>query len=120
MRLAETYLLRSEAYIHKGSLQNAATDINVVRARANAKPVAASDVTLAYLLDERARELTIEEPRRRTLVRLGLLYQRATIHNWDAKATMKPYHELWPIPQKAIDANRGALLDQNPGYPGAK
>jgi hypothetical protein len=120
MRLAETYLLRAEAYIHKGNLQNAATDINVVRARANAKPVAASEVNLAYLLDERARELTIEEPRRRTLVRLGLLYQRATKYNWDAKATMEPYHELWPIPQKAIDANRGALLQQNPGYPGAK
>lgn len=120
MRLAETYLLRAEAYIHKGNMQPAAADINVVRARANAKPVAASEVNLAYLLDERARELTIEEARRRTLVRLGLLYQRATKYNWDAKATMEPYHELWPIPQKAIDANQGAVLAQNPGYPGAK
>ncbi|MBU1822282.1 MAG: RagB/SusD family nutrient uptake outer membrane protein, partial [Bacteroidetes bacterium] len=120
MRLAETYLLRAEAYIHKGNMQSAAADINVVRARANAKPVAAADVNLAYLLDERARELTIEEARRRTLVRLGLLYERATKYNWDAKATMEPYHELWPIPQKAIDANNGAVLTQNPGYPGAK
>ncbi|GAB3166537.1 hypothetical protein GCM10027291_12380 [Telluribacter humicola] len=119
MRLAETYLLRAEAYIHKGDMQNAAADINVVRARANAKPVSAADVTLDYLLDERARELTIEEARRRTLVRLGLLYKRATKYNWDAKATMEPYHELWPIPQKAIDANREAKLAQNPGYPGA-
>ncbi|WP_373514781.1 RagB/SusD family nutrient uptake outer membrane protein [Persicitalea sp.] len=120
MRLAETYLLRAEAYIHKGDMQRAAADINVVRTRANAKPVAAADVNLAYLLDERARELTVEEARRRTLVRLGLLYERATRYNWDAKATMQPYHELWPIPQKAIDANQGAVLDQNPGYPGAK
>ena len=119
MRLAETYLLRAEAYVHKGQPALAATDINVVRARANAKPVAAAAVTIDYILDERARELIVEEARRRTLVRLGLLYKRAIIHNWDAKATMKPHHELWPIPQKAIDANRDVKLPQNPGYPGA-
>ncbi|TDB67950.1 RagB/SusD family nutrient uptake outer membrane protein [Arundinibacter roseus] len=120
MRLAETYLLRAEAHIHKGNMALAAADLNVVRSRANAKPVEAADVSLDYLLDERARELTVEEARRRTLVRLGKLYERATRYNWDAKATMQPYHELWPIPQKAIDANREAVLEQNPGYPGAK
>jgi starch-binding outer membrane protein, SusD/RagB family len=52
-------------------------------------------------------------------VRLGLLYKRATQYNFKAKATMEPYHELWPIPQKAIDANREVKLTQNPGYPGA-
>lgn len=119
MRLAETYLLRAEAYIHKGNKELAARDINVVRDRAKAKPVTAADVSIDYLLDERARELTIEEARRRTLVRLGLLYRRAIIYNWDAKATMQPYHEFWPIPQKAIDANREVKLPQNPGYPGA-
>lgn len=57
MRLAETYLDRAEAYIQLGDLQNAANDINIVRARANAKPVEPKDVTIDYLLDERIREL---------------------------------------------------------------
>lgn len=120
MRLAETYLLRAEAYLLKGDKQKAADDINVVRNRAKAKPVDPANVTIDYLLDERARELIIEEPRRRTLVRMGLLYERATKYNWRAKATMQQFNELWPIPQKAIDANTGAKLAQNPGYPGAQ
>ena len=36
-RLAETYLLRAEAYVWKGEWQKAATDINVIRQRANAQ-----------------------------------------------------------------------------------
>lgn len=43
MRLAETYLNRAEAYIQLGEMQKAADDINVVRSRANAKPITASD-----------------------------------------------------------------------------
>ena len=50
MRLAETYLDRAEAYIQLGEMQKAADDINKVRARANAKPVAASEVSIDYLL----------------------------------------------------------------------
>lgn len=41
MRLAETYLLRAEAYYGKGDKAKAAADINVVRARAKAIPVEA-------------------------------------------------------------------------------
>ncbi|NBA84436.1 RagB/SusD family nutrient uptake outer membrane protein [Emticicia sp. CRIBPO] len=119
MRLAETYLLRAEAYVHKGMNAQAAADVNVVRARAKAQPALASEMSLDYILDERARELIIEEARRRTLVRLGLLYERAVRYNWDAKATMQPFNELWPIPQKAIDANRDVKLPQNPGYAGS-
>ena len=29
---------------------------------------------------------------------------------------MKKHYELWPIPYKEIEANRGAVLEQNPGY----
>ncbi len=119
MRLAETYLLRAEAHFLKGRLDLAANDINVIRSRANAKLINDNEVTIDFILDERARELIIEEPRRRTLVRMGLLYERATRYNQRAANTMQPYNELWPIPQKAIDANTGAKLTQNPGYPGA-
>ena len=118
MRLAETYLLRAEAYFHKGDLTSAAADINVVRARAKAEPVTPSQITLDYILDERARELTVEEPRRKTLSRLGILVDRVKKYNMKSK-DIEEYHQWWPIPQKAIDANRGAKLEQNPGYPGA-
>ncbi|HSF54000.1 MAG TPA: RagB/SusD family nutrient uptake outer membrane protein, partial [Algoriphagus sp.] len=119
MRLSETYLLRAEAYFHKGDLANAAADLNTVRRRANAYQIGASDVTLDFILDERARELIIEEPRRRTLVRLNKLYERTKLYNARSKTTIQPYHELWPIPQAFIDANNLVEIPQNPGYPGS-
>lgn len=118
-RLAETYLLRAEAYIRKGDLKEAAEDINEVRGRAKAKLVEPSQVNIDYLLDERARELYVEEPRRLTLSRMGLLYERTIKYNFRAAKTMKPFNALFPIPQKAIDANREVKISQNPGYPGA-
>lgn len=119
MRLSETYLLRAEAYLHKGDKVNAAADINVVRGRAQAAFVKPEEVDIDYILDERMRELIIEEPRRRTLVRLHKLYDRNMKYNYRVTKNMQPYHELWPIPQKAIDANTAIKIEQNPGYPGA-
>lgn len=117
-RLAETYLLRAEAYFRKNDLDNAAKDINVVRARANATPVAPSAVTEDYLLDERARELTTEEPRRRTLVRMGRLVDRVKKYCIRAltRNSIQDRNQWWPIPQSAIDANTGKVLEQTPGY----
>ena len=46
MRLAETYLLRAEANLLKGDVASAAIDINVVRSRAHATAIAASDVDM--------------------------------------------------------------------------
>lgn len=119
MRLAETYLLRAESYLRKGDLEKAASDINIIRSRARATLIDPSKVTIDFLLDERARELYIEEPRRLVLSRMGLLYERATKYNFRAKNTMKPFNALFPIPQKAIDANKLVKIKQNPGYPGA-
>ena len=128
MRLAETYLLRAEAYLGKGDKVSAAADINAVRTRAGAAPVDPGDVTIDYILDERARELFLEEPRRRTLVRLGKLVERTKLYNSDLAgspgqtpmpgpgATIQTKHELLPIPQSTIAANTGAVLQQNPGY----
>lgn len=117
-RLAETYLYRAEAYLKKGDLVRAAADINRVRARANTQLVDPSAVNIAYILDERARELMIEEPRRLTLNRLGLWYDRTLQYSlFDVtKQTVRPFHKLFPIPQSAIDANSGAPLPQNKGY----
>jgi len=116
MRLAETYLLRAEAYFLKNQLQEAANDINVIRARANATPVAPNQVSLDYILDERARELIIEENRRLTLNRMGRLAERVKLYNSLSGSSVEEYHELYPIPQTAIDANFGKVLAQNPGY----
>ncbi len=117
-RLAETYLLRAEAYFRAGDPVNAANDINVVRSRAQASLAQPSDISIEYILDERARELITEEPRRRTLVRMGKLVERVKQYSIRAvtRNSVQPHHQWWPIPQTAIDANTGAILEQNPGY----
>jgi starch-binding outer membrane protein, SusD/RagB family len=115
-RLAETYLLRAEAYLGLGNTAEAANDINVVRARANASQIDAADVTLDFILDERMRELGVEEKRMLTLMRLGKLYDRVKMCNPFYAGGIQEHHNLWPIPQAQIERNRGAVLDQNPGY----
>ncbi len=118
MRLAETYLLRAEAYFRNGDNGKAAQDINALRNRANASPISSSDVTLDFILDERARELMAEEPRVRTLIRMGNLVERVRKYDIDntSRETIQDYNRFWPIPQSAIDANTGAVLSQNEGY----
>lgn len=73
-RLAETYLLRAEAYFWKGDLANAAADINQVRTRAKAAPITAAEVNMGTILDERARELFYEEPRKTELTRISYIF----------------------------------------------
>ncbi len=121
MRLAETYLLRAEAYLMKGDLENAAMDINEVRERSNADPVDAGNVDLNYLLDERARELFTEELRLLTIMRMGVNVERIRVHNpmhngLYADHIINDYQNVWPIPNDEIERNTEAVLDQNPGY----
>ncbi|WP_175632547.1 RagB/SusD family nutrient uptake outer membrane protein [Pedobacter ghigonis] len=74
-RLAETYLLRAEAYYWKGNLALAMTDLNQVRSRANAALLTdASAITIGTILDERARELFYEEPRKTELTRIAYIF----------------------------------------------
>lgn len=75
-RLAETYLLRAEAYFWKGDLASAAADINAVRTRANAAPITPDQVNIGTILDERARELYYEEPRKTELTRIAYLFAK--------------------------------------------
>lgn len=116
LRLAETYLLLAEAYLGKNDKTNAAKNINFVRNRAKASPVNDFDVTLDYILDERARELVYEEQRRLTLHRTGTLVERVRKYNDLNSKEIKDFHGLWPIPYSDIEANIGAVLEQNPGY----
>ncbi|MGX5689721.1 RagB/SusD family nutrient uptake outer membrane protein [Arcticibacter tournemirensis] len=132
MRLAETYLLRAEARFRRNNPAGAAEDINKLRDRAfklarttsgNADlgKVSASDITIDFILDERARELIAEENRRMTLVRMGKLKDRIA-KNGDTSPVGKvitgfqDYNVLLPIPLEEIRLNKDAELTQNTGY----
>ena len=125
MRLAETVLLRAEAAIRRGMLDQAVADINVLRNRANAKTITADDLgstledQLNYILDERSRELLLEEHRRYTLLRMGgkqFMYPRITERNLVDGKNFALRDTIFPIPQSVIDANRTLYMPQNPGY----
>jgi hypothetical protein len=76
-RLAETYLLRAEAYVWKSNLANAMADINSVHTRAGCDPYAdISRISIESVLNERARELYFEEPRTTELHRISLLFAK--------------------------------------------
>jgi hypothetical protein len=115
-RLAETYLLRAEAYLGLNNKDAAANDINKVRTRSNASPVLPADVDIDFILDERIREFGVEEKRMFTLMRLGKWYDRIIKCNPFYAPSATPTYNLWPIPQAEIERNRGAKLEQNPGY----
>lgn len=117
MRLAETYLLAAEALMNQGENDEAANYLNAIRERSNASPISASDVNLEFILKERSRELVTEEYRRHTLVRTGTFYEWAVKYNPRLdESKVKPENALFPLPQGIIDANTGAVMEQNQGY----
>lgn len=130
MRLGETYLLLAEAQCLKNDFDGAATSINVLRSRAQAPLVTASQININFILDERARELLAEENRRMTLLRVGqelgvnMLAKRALRLNQEINCphpvvgldSTSMNKMLLPIPQSEIDLNKDAILTQNPGY----
>ncbi len=127
-RLAETYLLRAEAYLRNNERANAAADINMLRNRAQCSHlVTAGEVSLDLILAERARELFVEERRWCTLLRMGgtlaidqiskYSYFAGSENTYFLGASVVPSGwSLWPIPQTVIDANLDAEIEQNPGW----
>lgn len=84
-RLAETYLLRAEAYVWKGDKEKAMADINEVHTRAHCAPYTdAGKITIESVLNERARELYYEEPRCTELHRVSLIFAE-TGQSWKGK-----------------------------------
>lgn len=74
-RLAETYLLRAEAYMWKGNGVEAAANVNVVRQRAHcSKLFTPEEMNMGVVMDERARELYMEEWRHVELSRVSYIY----------------------------------------------
>lgn len=123
-RLAETYLLAAEAAVNLDDQTNAAKYINIVRARAAyptgntaAMTVLPTQLTLDYILDERARELCGEQTRWLDLVRTNKLVERVKLYNPDAGYNIQEKHVLRPIPQSQIDRIiTGAKYPQNDGF----
>ena len=123
IRLAEVYLIAAEAQYNLGKLDSAAYFMNIVRTRA-AKPgqtaamqVTSSQITLDFILDERAREFAGEQLRWFDLKRTGKLISRIQALNPDAAPNIQAYHTIRPIPQSQLDAvtNRTEFT-QNTGY----
>jgi hypothetical protein len=85
-RLAETYILRAEAYVWKNQPALAMADLNVVRNRALATPYTdPTKVTISTILDERQRELYWEEPRKTELTRIAFIYAQTGIASYTGK-----------------------------------
>ncbi len=117
LRLAETYLILAEAQHMQGKNTEAAISINTVRERSGASPIAAADVSIDLILDEKARELWGELYSRKVdLFRTGKYIERVKQYNAEAGANVQEKHTLLPIPQSEIDLNRDAELKQNPGW----
>ena len=124
IRLAEVYLTYAEAVLRGGTGGDRATAlgyINQLRSRAygNASGnIADSNLTLDFILDERARELYWEGLRRTDLIRYGKFTGGAYL--WSFKGgtasgvAVPDYRNLYPIPQDARTANDN--LTQNTGY----
>jgi hypothetical protein len=115
MRLGETYLLKAEAQFKQGNLTGAAATLTTLRARSNASAVTASQVTMDFILDERARELIGEENRRMILMRTATLVNRVAGRGVGV-TNVSNTHLLLPIPLSEIQLNKDAVLEQNPGY----
>ena len=65
------------------------------------------------ILDERAGE----QVRWFDLKRTNQLADRVKANNPEAGASIRPYHTLWPIPQRQLDAIlNGNAFTQNQGY----
>jgi len=121
MRLADAYLVAAEALNQMGMNEEAATYLNAIRTRAarpgdeDAMLITGADVTLDFILDERARELFGEGHRWEDLVRTGTLLERVRLHNIEGGPNIQDFHLLRPIPQDQIDRTPAGYA-QNPGY----
>ncbi|MES2411188.1 MAG: RagB/SusD family nutrient uptake outer membrane protein, partial [Bacteroidota bacterium] len=124
-RLADVYLMYAEAQMRKDGATNATSIpnadaislgyINDLRTRANSATVGSAN--LAFILDERARELHWEAHRRQDLIRFG---KYTTGYNWAWKGnslngtSIDEKYKIFPIPSNSLQANHN--LTQNTGY----
>jgi hypothetical protein len=122
-RLADAYLMYAEVFLRGGggSAAQAVDYINELRERAygdTSGNIAADDLTLDFVLDERARELWWEGHRRTDLIRYGLFTSGDYTWSWkggtQAGGASDAFRALYPIPASELLANPN--LEQNTGY----
>lgn len=123
-RLAEMYLIYVEAHLRGGSGGDATTALNycnLLRTRAYgsvAGNINAVDMTLDYILDERARELFWEGHRRTDLIRYNRFVESAYLWPWKGGVkdgtSVPAFRKLFPLPVKDLSVNPN--LKQNVGY----
>ncbi len=120
-RLADAYLMYAECVVRGaggGSTTQAVDYVNQIRTRAGATTITPGDLTLDFILDERGRELNMEGHRRTDLIRYGKFTGGTYLWPWKGNsltgASIPSTYRLFPIPQKALEANPN--LTQNPGY----
>lgn len=120
-RLSDVYLMYAELALRGAAgtdLGTALELVNDVRTRSNADTISSFDLSLDFVLDERARELNLEGHRRTDLIRFNKFIGGNYIWPWKgntAEGTSIPdYYKLFPIPEQARGANPN--LTQNPGY----
>jgi hypothetical protein len=123
-RLADAYLMFAEAVLRGGTggtRAEALDYVNRIRTRAYGDAsgnITDSQLTLDFILDERARELYWEGHRRTDLIRYGKFTGGDYLWPWKGKvkegAPTEAYRDLFPIPAADIGAN--PTLQQNEGY----
>ncbi len=121
-RLADAYLMGAEALLRSGGDQTKALNyVNEVRTRAFKSPggnIPASDLTLDFILDERAREFYWECHRRTDLVRFGQFSDGTYRWAWKGGVpegqAVDGFRNVFPIPSSDLGANPN--LVQNEGY----
>lgn len=122
-RLADVYLMYAEAHLRGGSGANPAdltSYINALRTRANnpQNNLSIADVTLDFIIDERARELHWEAHRRQDLIRFGRFTGGSYNWAWKGNGTngisLSSNLKLYPIPAASLASNPN--LTQNEGY----
>lgn len=124
-RLPEMYLIYAEAVLRGGTTGNLATAldyVNAIRTRAyngtTSGNITGSQLTLQFILDERARELYWEGHRRTDLVRYNQLTTGTYLWPWkggvSSGTAVDSKYNLFPIPSSVLSSNPN--LTQNPGY----
>ncbi|RYY47203.1 MAG: RagB/SusD family nutrient uptake outer membrane protein [Chitinophagaceae bacterium] len=123
-RTGEMYLIYAEAVVRGGTGGSGETALNYLKALAQrarpTDPNAASvpQMTLPYIIDERARELFWEGFRRTDLRRFGQFTTGAYLWAWKGNVrngrAMDDHYNLFPIPSTDIASNPN--IRQNTGY----
>ncbi len=123
-RLADAYLMYAEAVLRGGAggdLNSAVDYVNELRERGygnSANNITSTELTLDFVLDERARELYWECHRRTDLIRYGRFSDTDYLWPWKgnvAEGESRPsFYDVFPIPTTDLAANPN--LSQNTGY----